>query len=79
MNTQWSPFPANTDCFGPSQKDYMFNYIVEHMEELVAELKAKGVQVLDDIAAYEYGKFVQIMDPEAGHLHLTWHTWKNAK
>ena len=30
----------------------MFNYIVEHMEELVAELKAKGVQVLDDIAAY---------------------------
>ncbi|MDD2719318.1 MAG: hypothetical protein PHS08_06635 [Candidatus Cloacimonetes bacterium] len=57
----------------------MFNYIVEHMEELVAELKAKGVQVLDDIAAYEYGKFVQIMDPEAGHLHLTWHTWKNAK
>ncbi|MCB5263731.1 MAG: hypothetical protein LHW54_02900, partial [Candidatus Cloacimonetes bacterium] len=78
-NTQWSPFPANTDCFGPSQKDYMFNYIVEHMEELVAELKAKGVQVLDDIAAYEYGKFVQIMDPEAGHLHLTWHTGKNAK
>lgn len=57
----------------------MFNYIVEHMEELVAELKARGVQVLDDIAAYEYGKFVQIMDPEAGHLHLTWHTGKNAK
>ncbi len=67
---QWSPFGEKTTYFEPSQKDYMINYRVENMEKLVEELKAAGVEVLDEIATYEYGKFVHIMDPEGNKLEL---------
>ena len=68
--TQWSPFPADTDYFSPSSKDYMFNYIVDNLEELVAELRANGVEILDEISVYEYGKFVHICDPEGNKIEL---------
>jgi predicted enzyme related to lactoylglutathione lyase len=68
--TQWSPFPENTDYFSPSTRDYMFNYIVDDLEALVAELKRDGVEILDDISVYEYGKFVHINDPEGNKIEL---------
>ncbi len=68
--TQWSPFPTDTDYFAPSTKDYMFNYIVENLEELVEELKRNGVEILDEISVYEYGKFVHISDPEGNKIEL---------
>jgi len=67
---QWSPFQDDTKYFEPSQKEFMINFRVENMEELVEELKANGVQVLDDIETYEYGKFVHIMDPEGNKIEL---------
>lgn len=68
--TQWSPFPADTEYFEPSGRDFMINYRVEGIEELLSELRAAGVQILDDIATYEYGKFVHILDPEGNKIEL---------
>lgn len=68
--TQWSPFTDNTDYFSPSDKDFMINYRVENLESLLEELKASGVEILDDIAVYEYGKFVHIMDIEGNKIEL---------
>ncbi len=68
--TQWSTFKKDTQYFQPSEKDFMINYRVENMEELVAELKANGVTVLDEIEGSEYGKFVHIMDPEGNKIQL---------
>ncbi len=68
--TQWSPFPDNTEYFAPSTKDYMFNYIVDDLEALVVELKENGVEILDEISVFEYGKFVHIMDPEGNKIEL---------
>lgn len=67
---QWSPFKAGSEYFAPSKKEFMINYHVQHIEELVKNLKEKGVTVLDDIATYEYGKFVHIMDPEGNKIEL---------
>ena len=67
---QWSPFSEKTKYFEPSQKDMMINYRVENMEALVSELKKSGVQVVDSIAAYDYGKFVHIMDIEGNKIEL---------
>ena len=67
---QWSPFPENTDYFKPSEKEFMINYRVENMEELVEELKKNGVTILDSIERYEYGKFVHILDPENNKIEL---------
>jgi len=58
-STQWSPFPDQTDNFsGP----IMINYRVDNLEWLVAELVKEGVTILDKIEAFEYGKFVHILD-----------------
>lgn len=67
---QWSPFSENTEHFKPSEKEFMINYRVENMEELVEELKANGVTVLDEIETYDYGKFVHILDPENNKIEL---------
>jgi len=68
--TVWAPFPDNTKYFDPSEKDFMINYRVENLEALVAELKSAGVTILDEIATYDYGKFVHILDPEGNKIEL---------
>ncbi len=68
--TQWSTFPENTDYFHPSEKEFMINYRVENIEKLVEELKANGVEVLDAIESYDYGKFVHILDIEGNKIEL---------
>lgn len=68
--TVWSPFPGDTKYFDPSGKDFMINYRVENIEALVGELKSAGVTILDEIASYDYGKFVHILDPEGNKIEL---------
>lgn len=68
--TQWSPFADTTTYFEPSKKDFMINFRVENLEKLVALLKSEGVTVLDDIATFDYGKFVHILDPEGNKIEL---------
>lgn len=67
---QWSPFKKESNYFAPSKKEFMINYTVQNIEALVAKLKENGVTVLDDIAAYDYGKFVHIMDAEGNKIEL---------
>lgn len=62
--SQWSSMDQKKDYFKPSEKDFMFNYRVENLEQLVKELKAEGVVILDQIATFEYGKFVHILDKD---------------
>jgi predicted enzyme related to lactoylglutathione lyase len=68
--TQWSPFSEKTKYFQPSTKDFMINYRVENLEELVKELKKNKVTVLDTIETYDYGKFVHILDLEGNKIEL---------
>ena len=69
--TQWTPFPEDTDYFGSSTKqDFMMNYRVENLEALVNELKKEGVTIVDRIETYDYGKFVHILDGEGNKVQL---------
>jgi predicted enzyme related to lactoylglutathione lyase len=69
-STQWSPFSEATKYFEPSSKEFMINYRVENLEELVVELKKEGVTICDEIEVYEYGKFIHILDPEGNKIEL---------
>ena len=76
---QWSPFNKNTDYFDPSKKEFMINYRVQNIEDLVKVLKEKGITVLDEITEYgEIGKFVHILDPEGNKIEL-WEPPKSSK
>lgn len=67
---QWSTMSQDSDHFKPSKSPFMINYRVENIEALVDQLKAQGVEVLDEIASYDYGKFVHILDPEGNKVEL---------
>lgn len=69
-SVQWSPFKKGDEYFSPSKKDFMINYTVQNIEDLVAQLKENDVTVLDEIATYDYGKFVHIMDVEGNKIEL---------
>ncbi|MCB9207190.1 MAG: VOC family protein [Ignavibacteriales bacterium] len=68
--TAWSTFKEDTKYLEPSKKDFMINYRVDNLEWLVEELKKEGVEVLDNIESFEYGKFVHILDPENNKIEL---------
>ncbi|MCB9081494.1 MAG: VOC family protein [Lewinellaceae bacterium] len=67
---QWSPFKADTTYFAPSTEPYMINYRVNNLEQLVTRLREQGVTILDEIATYDYGKFVHILDLENRKIEL---------
>ena len=65
---QWSTMSRNAEHFQPSKSSFMINYRVENIEALVEQLKEAGVTVLDEIATYDYGKFVHLLDPEGNKV-----------
>jgi predicted enzyme related to lactoylglutathione lyase len=69
-STQWCPFKKGDEYFSPSKKEFMINYRVQNIEGLIEKLKENGVTILDDIAVYDYGKFIHIMDTEGNKIEL---------
>ncbi len=68
--TQWSPMKDDTSYFDPSEKQFMMNFRVENLVELLAVLEKEGVTIVGEIQEYEYGKFGWILDPEGNKLEL---------
>ncbi len=69
-STSWSTFKSDSKYFSPSEKDFMFNYRVENLVELLAALKEEGIEQVGEMQEYEYGKFAWIMDPEGNKIEL---------
>jgi predicted enzyme related to lactoylglutathione lyase len=67
---QWSPFKKGDEYFSPSKKEFMINYRVQNLEALLEKLIENGVTILDEIATYDYGKFIHIMDAEGNKIEL---------
>lgn len=68
--TQWSAFPEDTKYYEPSKKDFMFNYRVENLEELLKVLKDEGVTIVGEMQEFEYGKFGWILDNDGNKIEL---------
>jgi lactoylglutathione lyase len=68
--TVWSLFPKDTKYFNPSQQNFMINYRVENLAELLKELKGKGIEQIGEVEEYDYGKFAWISDPEGNKIEL---------
>ena len=69
-STQWSPFKEGTTYFRPSEKEFMINFRVANLVELLKVLKEEGVTVVGEIEEYDYGKFEWIIDLEGNKIEL---------
>jgi predicted enzyme related to lactoylglutathione lyase len=68
--TVWSAFKKESTYFNPSEKQFMFNYRVENLVELMKVLKEEGVAIVGEIEEFSYGKFGWILDPEGNKIEL---------
>jgi predicted enzyme related to lactoylglutathione lyase len=68
--TAWSPFSSDTRYFDPGKQDFMINYRVENLDELLKELKQEGVEIVGEPELTDYGKFAWIIDPDGYKVEL---------
>ena len=68
--TVWGTFKEDTNYFEPSEKQFMFNFRVENLAELLQSLKEEGIHQVGEIMEYPYGKFAHILDPEGNKIEL---------
>ena len=68
--TVWSVAQHDTEWFGPSSSSFMINYRVDNLMEMIADMKANGVEVVKDIEFHENGKFAWVMDPDGNKVEL---------
>ena len=64
-----SAFKADSDYFAPSAAPFMINLRVDDREGMIAELKAKGVEILGT-QDEDYGLFAWVMDPDGVKIEL---------
>tara|TARA_R110002049_G_scaffold219075_2_gene390801 strand:+ start:528 stop:914 length:387 start_codon:yes stop_codon:yes gene_type:complete len=69
-STQWSPFSEDTKYYEPSKKDFMFNYRVENLYELLKALKDEGATIVGEVEEYEYGKFGWVSNNGGNKIEL---------
>lgn len=73
--TAWCTMPQNTAYFGKPEQQFMVNYIVENLTELLEELTSNGIQQVKDREDSEFGHFAWIEDVNGQRVEL----WEPAK
>jgi len=73
--TVWNAFDATTNYFDPSEKGFMFNLIVDDVEEAINQVKEGGAQIIGKVEKMEYGSFGWFMDPDGNKVEL----WEPSK
>jgi predicted enzyme related to lactoylglutathione lyase len=68
--TVWSAFDGTSKYFDPSEKGFMFNLIVDNLEEALKQVKEGGAEAVGEIEKMEYGSFGWFMDPEGNKVEL---------
>ncbi|HEX8151022.1 MAG TPA: VOC family protein [Pyrinomonadaceae bacterium] len=48
----------------------MINYRVDDLGEMIAQLRAGGVEIIQGPESHENGKFAWVMDPEGNKVEL---------
>lgn len=56
--------------FDPSKAPYMINFRVDNLDEILSQLREKGVKVFPEIQEETYGRFGWIEDPAGNKVEL---------
>ncbi len=68
--TVWHVAERDTEWFAPSDASFMINYRVDDLSDLLSNLQAAGVEVLQGPESHENGKFAWIADPDGNKVEL---------
>ena len=68
--TVFSSFKHDTDYFAPSDKEFMFNLMVDDLDGILARCAEHGVEPVKTFPEEANGRFAHIMDPEGRKIEL---------
>lgn len=68
--TVFSMFSKDTEYMAPSDQPLMVNFITDDLDGMLAQLRAKGTQIVGDIAEESYGRFAWFLDPAGVKMEL---------
>jgi predicted enzyme related to lactoylglutathione lyase len=68
--TVWSAFEANTTYFAPSEQAFMFNLVVDNLEQALQQVRAGGAQIVGEVGQNAYGQFGWFTDPDGNKVEL---------
>jgi predicted enzyme related to lactoylglutathione lyase len=68
--TVWHVAEKDSQWFSPSKSSFMINHRVDNLGELLEQLRAGGVEVIQGPESHENGKFAWIMDPDENKVEL---------
>jgi predicted enzyme related to lactoylglutathione lyase len=68
--TVWHVAGKDSKWFNPSESSFMINYRVDNLDELLEQLRAAGVPIIQGPDSEENGKFAWIMDPDNNKIEL---------
>ena len=69
--TVFATFASDTDYFGSRTQQVMINFRVGDLDAMLAQLRAKGADVADDVQEMEgVGRFGWVTDPEGNRVEL---------
>ncbi len=69
--TVFAPFAADTGYFGRMDQQTMVNFRVRDLDAMLAQLRAAGTDVDDEIQVIEgVGRFGWVTDPEGNRIEL---------
>ena len=68
--TVWHVAGKDSQWFSPSKSSFMINYRVDNLGELLEQLRAGGVEIIQGPESAENGKFAWIMDPDENKIEL---------
>jgi predicted enzyme related to lactoylglutathione lyase len=68
--TVFSPFPADTTYFAPSDSSFMVNLMVDDLDAVLARCAEAGVTPVGEPMDEENGRFAHIMDCDGRKVEL---------
>ncbi|HEU5092339.1 MAG TPA: VOC family protein [Nitrospira sp.] len=68
--TVWHVAEKESQWFSPSDSSFMINYRVDNLDELIAQLRADGVEIIQGPESAENGKFAWILDLDGNKVEL---------
>jgi catechol 2,3-dioxygenase-like lactoylglutathione lyase family enzyme len=68
--TVWHVAGKDSKWFSPSTSSFMINYRVDNLGELLDQLRADGVTIVNGPESAENGTFAWIMDPDDNKVEL---------
>jgi predicted enzyme related to lactoylglutathione lyase len=68
--TVWHVAAPTSKWFSPSESSFMINYRVDNLTEMLEQLRAGGVEVIQGPDSDDNGLFAWIMDPDGNKVEL---------